>query len=227
MTAPEILQLVTTVVVVQIGCDLVANWRVFNQAPYKKLLGQADRAKSKLDREIAAAGKEPAQASSVSGKSGKKSSRAEKMAKRLQRAQDDYSEALANVAKKHTVPSVMTSVMFLVLLRILGTEYKGNIIGVLPFTPFKFLQRLTLRGLTFVEGADEFVGTEKVGSTSQAAAFMFIYFLCGISVKFYAGRFFGTRPPKGAESIMSVMDSPEGQKMIRKMGFDPDDLKME
>jgi hypothetical protein len=228
MTAAEILNLAVTVATVQILCDLVANWRVYSQEPYERAVGGLSRAKTKLERETVAVARErqkPAEA--TKGTTTKKSgSKADKLSKRLKRAEDDHADALSLVARKHTVPGVFTSLVFVILLRILGAEHKGKIIGVLPFAPFPILQRLTARGLEFGPLLFE-PDTDKVTDTSQACVFMFIYFLCGFSVKFYAGKLFGARPPAGAESIMSLMDGPAGQKMMRSMGVDPNDYKME
>jgi hypothetical protein len=228
MTASDILNLAATVATVQIICDLVANWRVYSKEPYERALGALSRTKTKLEREKVAVAKElqkPAEVVKATTKK-KSGSKADKLTARLKRAEDDHADALALVARKHTVPGVFTSLVFVILLRILGAEHKGKIIGILPFAPFPLLQRLTARGLEFGPLMFE-PDTDKVTGTSQACVFMFIYFLCGFSVKFYAGKLFGKKPPPGAESIMSLMNSPAGEKMMRSMGVDPNDLKME
>jgi hypothetical protein len=92
--------------------------------------------------------------------------------------------------------------------------------------PCIFLQRLTARGIEFGPLQYEPI-SNAVTDTSQACAFMFVYFLCGFLVKYYASKIFGTRPPAGAESITTIMDSPQGQKLMRQVSFDPNDLKMD
>ena len=230
MTAPEILQLATTVATVQILCDLISNWRIFSREPYQRALGALERSKNKLAREKAAvAAKQEAAASSTTSTTKKgASSKAEKLAKRLERVEADHADAVGAVARRHMVPNVLTSLVFFILLRILGLEHKGHIIGILPFTPFSLAQRLTLRGLEFGDLQFEPLDSSgKVTSTAQATSFIFIYFLCTFSVKYYASRLFGTRPPPGAESALSVIETSQGQKMMKYMGVDPKDLKME
>jgi hypothetical protein len=242
MTASEILQVAMTVGTVQIICDLVANWIIFSKEPYQRSVGALTRTKLKVEKERAvlkvaadtssttnATTATTSRSSSTSSKKGSgsaSSNKADKLAKRLERAEGDHAEALSIVARKHMVPGFCVSLVFFILLRILGTEFQGKLIGVLPFAPFPFVQRLTARGLEF--GDLQFISTTpKVTETGQACSFMFIYFLCALSVKFYANKLFGTRPPLGAESIMSMVDSPLGHKAMKSMGLDPKDLKTE
>jgi hypothetical protein len=46
-----------------------------------------------------------------------------------------------------------------------------------------------------------------------------------MSIKYYVGKLFGTQPPQGAEGMMAVLDSPAGQKLMRSVGVDPEELK--
>ena len=226
MTAPDILQLAVTIAVMQIFCDLIANWLIFNKDRYQRALGALSRAKNKLEREKVAIGKESSKDIAINASSNSKKSKAERLMKRLQRAEDEYSEAKGVVARKHIAPGFFTSVFFVLLLRILGTEHKGQIMGIIPFTPFQILRKLTARGIEFGPLQYDPI-SEKVTSTDQACGFMFIYVLCGFSVKYYAGKLFGTKPPAGAEGVTSIMDSPTGQNMIRALGVDPADLKVD
>ena len=93
---------------------------------------------------------------------------------------------------------MLTSVLFFIILKVLGTEYKGKVIAILPFTPFSILQRVTSRSLEFGETPFE-SDNPKVDDIGQSCAFMFIYFLSTMSLKFYVSRLLGTRPPEGAE----------------------------
>jgi hypothetical protein len=208
MTASEIMSIAVTVGVCQICLDLVANYLVYKKDPYLRACGAFERAQWKLNKAEADLVKNP-----------------KKNEKRHQRAKEDCGEAAATVAQKHTFPSMMTSLFFVILLRILGAENKGNVIAVLPFTPFKILARITRRGLDWsnmpggaIEGSNVFF--------EQGASYLFIYFLSTLSIKFYASKLFGTSPPPGADrGIMTVMESPKGQKIAKALGVDPDDLK--
>ena len=205
MTAPEILHIVLTVGICQLGCDLLANYLVYNGDAYKRTVGALERARWKLDKAEADAAK------------------SNKHAKRLQRAKDDYGTAKSLVARKHFGPGIFNSIFFLMLLRILGTEHKGNIMAILPFEPFNFLTRITARGLDWDSALDK--GITASVSYKQGASFFFIYALSALSVKFYVNKAFGVQPPPGADGgIVSMMESPGGRQMIKNIGLDPDEI---
>ena len=141
-----------------------------------------------------------------------------------------------------------TSIVFLFLYKILAVEYAGRIVGVLPFEPFKLLQRMTFMSLggpgklsvdevqtlwletiggpsATVSGA-EILLPRDVQTVSQACAFAFIYMLCSLSVKMMINMIFGTKPPKGADEGMGTfMDSPQSQKMLKSFGLDANEVK--
>jgi hypothetical protein len=227
MTAADISRIAITVGTVQLFCDLLAYWRIYSKDPYERAVDALSRAKWKRDK----ASEESVQlekegSGGAAASSNKKASKSDRQAKKLQRAEDDYGNAKASVARRHTLPGFFTSFLFIVMLRILGLEYKGNIVGVLPFAPFSVLSRVTSRSLAFTTSQFE-SDDEKVTDVSQACAFMFIYFLCTMSVKYYISHFFGTQPPHGAEGLMAIAQSPMGQKILRSAGIDPDELKMD
>jgi hypothetical protein len=177
MTAADILRIATTVGTVQLLCDLISNWRIYGKEPYQRALGALSRAKWKHDKALAdskEAGGVVKKDAKETSSGGKKGTKVDRHTKRLQRTEDDYLEAASEVARRHTVPSVFISVLFIILLRILGTEYKGQMVGILPFSPFSFLQRFFGRGLEFGDLAFESM-SDKVTDTSQACSFVFVY----------------------------------------------------
>ena len=206
MTAADIARVVITVGVLQLLCDMIAYWRIFSQASYQSCLEKLSRAKF-----------------NVENLKSKKSN--EKNQKKLQRSENDYSAALGNVARKHSIPNFMTSTLFVILLRIMGAEYKGIVFGVLPFTPWKFVQRITARGLDMI--GLEWIAESKVSDLGQACSFFVIYVLATVSIKYYVSQITGVRPPKGAESVAAMVDTPQGRRMMRSLGLDPADLKLE
>jgi hypothetical protein len=228
MTAPEILRIAITVGVVQLICDLLAHWRVYSKEPYQKSLEKLSRTKFKLDQVKAKESNTKESVSTSSASNKKNNTKADRNAKMLKRAEDDHADALANVARRHTVPGIMTSIVFVILMRILGTELKGKILAILPFAPIPFFNRITARGLEFSTGASV-VQLEKGGTIdlAQAASFTIVYMLTAASVKYYVHQLISTKPPLGAESIMAMVDSPQGQKVLRSVGIDPVDLKAE
>lgn len=225
MTVSDIGSIVLTIVTIQVGCDLWFNWRVYHTESYQRALQALERANVKLQREHEVMEKEQEKSNALTTTSKQSQKNTDRWKKRWQRAQDDHAEAVSLVAQKHTAPNVWTSIWFLLLMRIMSTEHSGKVLGVLPFSvPFALLRRLiTSRGLEF-ELNDE-ATPEITMLTTQAFSFYFIYFLCGLSVKFYANKLIGVQPPKGAEGLMAIMQSPQGRQLARSMGMDPDELK--
>ena len=122
---------------------------------------------------------------------------------------------------------MFSSLFFVILLRILGAENKGKVIAVLPFLPFKLLGKVTRRGLDWGSMPEGLIEGTNI-NFGQGGSFLFIYLLSAMSVKFYVSKIIGKSPPPGADKgVMTVMDSPRGQKMIRSMGLDPDDMKFD
>jgi calcium load-activated calcium channel len=206
MTASDISSLLCTVGICQLIADLCANAMVFQKEPYIRACAQLDRAKWKLDKAAADFAKN------------------QKHAKRHQLAKDEHAEAISNCARRHVGPSLMTSLFFIILLRILGTEHKGEIVAVLPFEPFSMMRRLSQRGLAWQDDATLAVEGSEI-QRSQAASFLFLYFLCGLSVKYFVHQAFGTKPPPGADNgLLSMMESPQNKRLLKSMGIDPDEL---
>ena len=83
MTASEIQNIVITVGLTQVCCDLFFNYWTFSGDKYKRLIGAMERAKFKVEKAEADLKKNP-----------------NKNAKRHQRAKDDFSTAQAEVAKQ-------------------------------------------------------------------------------------------------------------------------------
>lgn len=195
MPAAEILRIAATVGSVQLVCNLIANQLVFKQETYQRALNNLSRTKAKLEKEKQSASAKSDTAATAAAASKRGGKLADKNAKRLKRAEDDHADAVGSVARIHVAPNILTSIVFVVLLRVLGTELKGTVVGVLPFAPFKFMRRITARGLQFEDDAaqqfaDMYPSTDDnpnpmVSDIAQACSFMFVYFLSTMSVKFY------------------------------------------
>lgn len=207
MTGSEILNIVVTVGFSQLVIDLLSSYIVFRGEDYQRLIKNMERSKSKLDRAEADL------------------KRSDKHQKKVERAQAEYSTACADVARKHMLPSLASSVYFFLLLKILGTEYQGRVMGVLPFVPFNIVKGVTGRGLDWTDvPLEALAGTKLV--PNQAFSFLCVYILAGLSVKYYVNKLVATKPPPGADrGVMSVIDSPAGHHIARSFGLNPDDLK--
>lgn len=244
MTASDVLQIIVTVGVIQALCDLLANWGVYYREPYQKALRNLSRTKGKLDEvQKQQATSETAMAPSQSTSSKKK---ADKNAKKHLATEDEYKEAVASVARYHTLPNIFTSVIFMILLRILGTEFHGKIIAIIPFVPPSLLRKLTTRGLQFDTATQGVVDLTKIAlasfingetstdvkkslveSAAQACSYMAIYILSSISIKYYVHKLVAVQPPSDSNGFMSMIESPSGQQMLRSVGVDPRSLKMD
>jgi hypothetical protein len=226
MTASAISHLAVTVAVVQGLCDAVAHWRVFRQEPYQRCLENVARAETRQVKAAADAAAAAAKERAVGG-SKKAGGKAARLAKQLERCDQDLADATATVAHKHMSPNMMTSLVFVVLLKVLGAEHKGQVVGLLPFVPYTFLQRITARGLEFAPPMADDTPLTAV-STQQAFSFVFLYFLTGLTVKFYVSRVVGRRPPGGAaDSMVAMTQSSWGKSVLKSAGIDPDDMKLE
>jgi hypothetical protein len=216
MVAADILRIAVTVGVVQAICDLVAHYWIYASESYRQMLERLQRATTKVE----------------SFQKGKTAGAGEKYAKRQKAAEDEKSVLVAIVARQHTLPNVYVSVLFLILMKIMSSEHAGRIIAVLPFVPPALLRRwVTARGLVFVENAHNVPmdgGEKKLGvgvdGIYQACSFTFIYILATLSVKYYVNQLLGTRPPPGAESLSTAVETPQGKAMMKRwMGIDVDE----
>ena len=163
------------------------------------------------------------------GGGGNRDNKLTRLTKAYHRADQDCIDSGALVARKHMLPNMLSSLVFLILMRILGTEYKGQIIGLLPFVPWSWVQRtLTGRGLEFrTDLAFTSSDPEKVSTIEQAISFVLIYMLCTLSVKFYVNKLVGTRPPNGADGMLNLTNSSWGKYALKQAGLDARDFKLE
>lgn len=258
MTVSDIGKIIVTVGITQLTADLLFRRYIFQSESYQRTVSSYERAKSRRDRTAASIeaknNKQQVDPKNAAGGKGGKQQQApsakslEKDQKKLQRENEELSAIAAEVARKHTMSGFYTSIIFLFLYKILSAEYAGKVVGVLPFQPFKLLQRMTFMSLggaskmsvgevqtlwvesfggpdATVPGADASMPPD-VQNVSQACAFSFIYMLCSLTVKMMINMAFGTKAPRGADEGMGTfMDSPQSQKMFKAFGMDPDEVK--
>mmetsp|Transcript_8077 Transcript_8077/g.16777 ORF Transcript_8077/g.16777 Transcript_8077/m.16777 type:complete len:211 (+) Transcript_8077:101-733(+) len=207
MTAADISSVVLTVGFWQLVIDLLSNQMVFKKDPYQRSLRTMERFKGKVDR---------------AENDLKKS---EKHRKKFDRAKAEYQGACADVARRHFAPNIMGSLFFIILLRILGIENQGKVMGLLPFIPPSFISKVSARGLDW-RSVDALALNEATSMhPKQAFSFFFVYAMCAMAVKYYVNRAVGQRPPKGADGgISTVMESPIGKSVMRSFGVNPDDM---
>eukprot|EP01082_Thalassiosira_pseudonana_P004697 g4392.t1 g4392 contig15:926472-927379(+) len=257
MTVSDIGKIVSAVTATQLAADLLSRRYIFQSERYKRQVTSLERAKGRRDKTVAAIAakqsapvkEEPKKQKYVppSKKQTQQTSQKslEKDKKKLEREEEELSTIAAEVARRHTMSGFYTSIAFFILFRILAAEYVGRPVALLPFEPFKLMQKVTFRGLG-VMGAGEMqkLWMESVGgptatipgaevslppdvtNASQACAFAFVYLLCSLSVKMMVNMMFGTKPPPGADNGMNTfMDSPQSRKMLESFGLDVDEVK--
>lgn len=218
MPANEIVRIAVTVTVAQVICDLLTKKLVYQKEPYKRAVSALERAQEKfnrLEKEY-----EPKKANK----------QGEKVKKRLDQAENDLHENRAEVARRHSAPGILLSIVFLILFRILAAEHAGKVMAILPFAPHWILTKVSMRGLDFQGdmGMSVLKDSEGVKSIEQACSFTLIYLLCNMSVKFFAHKLIGETPPSGADQgIFTVMESPTIKRGLKQMGLDPDELKQD
>ena len=182
MTAADIIRIATTVATVQCLCNLLFNKIYFSKEDYRRACDALDRANWTLSREQIQIVKPGT-------------------AKKIERAKEVQFQAQAKVSSFHVFPNVAISVVFLILIRILGADLGGKVVAVLPFAPFRLLYKLTGRGLDFAPGASaSSLESPLITDLRQAASFMAAYVLTNMSIKQYVNKIFGTDPPPGAEN---------------------------
>jgi hypothetical protein len=162
MPASEIARICTTVAIIQFLCNIAGNWLVFNNGAYRKAVERLERTTKAKDLANRDASEQH------------KGQKASKRAKRAKRVDDEHQTAVALVAGMHVLPSLLTNVVFFILLRIFGAEMKGLIVGILPFSPFSLLRRLSGRGLDFDPSLTFDVTSPSVTGVDQACSFMFV-----------------------------------------------------
>ena len=230
MTASDIFHVISIVAITQALCDLAARKLIFSQESYKRSVSAFERAKWKYDRAMATAAeqqKQQLQQPSSTTKKGSSTSmkNAEKNAKKFKRIEDDYNESIAEITKRHSPSAVFTSIVFIILYRVLSLEYEGKIVAVLPFQPWSLVRRMSLRSLDIADFA-ALSEDSKVQHAHQACAFFFVYVLSTMSVKFIVNKLVGVQPPQGADKgFGALLDDPSSQKILKTMGVDTNELK--
>lgn len=231
MTASDILYIATTVAFTQALCDILANKLVYEKESYKSCLFALERAHIKREKALIPSAISSLTEKNLNSKSHSSAKAQEKWKRKVQQAEEDYGMACTNVAKKHTLPQVLTSVTFLMLYRILSLEYKDRIIGLLPIEPWGIVSRLTRRGFSSIPSTSLLAdmsssgyvfSSSRITTPHQICGFFFIYMLCTLSIKVMVHKLLGTKPPVGADKgfMTSMLDDPRAKNVLTSMGVD-------
>ncbi len=243
MTISTIGNIALAVGITELLACIISRKLIFQSKSYARAVADLEKATARRDKTVASlVVKHPSQQP-------KSQKHSERDKKRLEWENKEVSSLAAEIAKRHTQASVCQSIAFLILYRILAVEYSGNIVALLPFQPFTLLHRMTFRGFSNITVSEvQSLWMEQsnggssgpeatipgamgpvhpdVSSASQACSLAFIYFLCSFSIKAIAQKAFGTKPPPGADDYLgSVIDAPQGQKMLNNFGLKAEEVK--
>ena len=175
MTAADILQIITASAIIQCLCDIGAHYMIYDTKSYHNLLHQLSSSNTKLqtaqhklttettittttttvittittDITLNTTKSSTGSSTNTGNKNHKRGiSNIEKQQQLVQRLTEEYNHRLSTVALIHTRPFVITGIIFLILMKVLGTEHQNKIIAILPFVPYRWVQRfLSQRGL--------------------------------------------------------------------------------
>ena len=198
-----------------ISCVLARKF-IFQSESYTRTVSAFERAKARRDKTVASLAAKQAQPKSQKS--------TEKDKKKFERENEEMKSLAAEVARRHTLANFYQSIAFLLLYRVLSAEYAGKVVALLPFQPFKLMQKMTLRGLTLP--SETTLVFPDVSNASQACGFAFIYIMCSFSIKMMVNMSLGTKPPPGADDgVGTMMETPQSRKMMETFGVNADEVQ--
>ncbi|KAL3811668.1 hypothetical protein ACHAXA_002762 [Cyclostephanos tholiformis] len=216
MTVSDIRHIACAVGATELLLCLLSRKFIFQSESYTRTVSAFERAKTRRERTVASLAIKQAQP--------KTQKSMEKDKKKMDRENEELKSLAAEVARRHTLSSFYQSMAFLVLYRVLAAEYGGKVVALLPFQPFKLMQKMTFRGLTLP--SEYTPAFADVSNASQACTFAFIYILCTFSVKMMVNMAFGTKPPPGADDgVGNMMETPQSKKMMETFGVKPEEVQ--
>jgi hypothetical protein len=198
----EILRLVSSIALVQVACSLFSNYCFYRTEAYERAVAAVDRAQWNVKHEeqrLLLATTTTASATNNNNT-------------RMTRANESLSQAVGKLAAFQLGPNLLNSIVFVVLLKVLGADLGGRVLAVLPFVPMRYLDKLTGRGLDFVESASA-LDLQSITDLKQASAFLFIYLLTNMSVKTYVHKLLAPSMPPGSESLQM-------EQVLKTLGFE-------
>ena len=110
MTASDVYSIAVTVGFCQLIIDLLSNHLVYKSESYQRSVRTVERTKGKLTKAETDL-----------------KTKGEKHRKKFDRAQAEHQGACADVARRHFGPGMLSSLFFVILMRILGTEHGGKV----------------------------------------------------------------------------------------------------
>ena len=226
MTVSAIGHIAGAVFATELAACILSRKFIYQKKSYTRAVIAFEKAKARYEKTVASVTAKQSQQLQNDKKSQKS---IDKDTKQMEWQEEEMKSAAADVARHHTSANFYQSIVFLLLYRVLATEYVGQVVAVLPFVPsttfpFSLLRKMSFRGLTLPV---EYVPVSSdVKSPSQACAFVLIYMLCSFSIKLMVNMIAGTNPPKGADAgVGNLIDSKPGQQLMEKLGMNSEELQ--
>ena len=226
MTVSAIGHIAGAVFATELAACILSRKFIYQKKSYTRAVIAFEKAKARYEKTVASVTAKQSQQLQNDKKSQKS---IDKDTKQMEWQEEEMKSAAADVARHHTSANFYQSIAFLLLYRVLATEYVGQVVAVLPFVPsttfpFSLLIKMTFRGLILPV---EYVPVSSdVKSPSQACAFVLIYMLCSFSIKLMVNMIAGTNPPKGADAgVGNLIDSKPGQQLMEKLGMNSEELQ--
>jgi uncharacterized membrane protein (DUF106 family) len=228
MTVSAIGHIAGAVFATELAACILSRKFIYQKKSYTRAVIAFEKAKARYEKTVASVATKQSQQLLQNDKKSQKS--IDKDTKQLEWQEEEMKSAAADVARHHTSANFYQSIAFLLLYRVLATEYVGQVVAVLPFVPpstpfpFSLFRKMSFRGLTFPE---EYIPVSTdVKSPSQACAFVLIYMLCSFSIKLMVNMIAGTKPPKGADAgVGNLIDSKPGKQLMEKLGMNSEELE--
>lgn len=236
MTVHDILHISVIVGITQCTADILSSKWIFETDSYRRFVSTVERLRNKRAKGIASKDRQSALSSNntttvpkhkpnssyhkngntsskTSNTSNGKPTTSTNVKKRALRAEEDFKDAVAQVARKHALSTILSSLLFLFVYSILSRHYKGKVVALLPFIPWPWVQRMVTKRGGIVSTEDP-----------RACGFFCIYMLCTLSIKFMVHKVLGVTPPKDCESITAILDTPKAQRLLKDIGLDVDEI---
>lgn len=227
MTVSAIGHIAGAVFATELAACILSRKFKYQTKSYTRAVIAFEKAKARYEKTVASVTTKQTQQLLQNDKKSQKS--IDKDTKQMEWQEEEMKSAAADVARHHTSANFYQSIAFLLLYRVLATEYVGQVVAVLPFVPsttfpFSLLRKMSFRGL--ILPVEYIPISSDVKSPSQACAFVLIYMLCSFSIKLMVNMIAGTNPPKGADAgVGNLIDSKPGKQLMEKLGMNSEELQ--
>eukprot|EP00270_Netrium_digitus_P021335 TRINITY_DN907_c0_g1_i2.p1 TRINITY_DN907_c0_g1~~TRINITY_DN907_c0_g1_i2.p1 ORF type:complete len:189 (-),score=47.66 TRINITY_DN907_c0_g1_i2:134-700(-) len=152
-------------------CEGISWLLIYRTPSYRNLRSSIDRTSRRVD--------------AMKGKGGTAAALARgKRAKKIDRFESSLKDANKTLSMSKFQSGAVVGVTLLLVFGVLTSLFDGKPVAKLPFTPFKFIQNMSHRGLPGDDGTD--------------CAMVFLYMLCSLCIRPNLQKLLGFSPPRAA-----------------------------